>query len=84
MRPLIGLAVLLSALIVMVDAQVGIAGLAVFGVLYAIGGKVDRQIEDVGPGVGSFASTGCLIAAIGFLAMVVLFALGGGGEMVTR
>ncbi len=81
MRPLWAFAFVFSLAIFAIDAQVGGAGLLVFGVLYAISGRVDSQIENVGPSVGSFASTGCLILAIGFLAIVVLFVLGGGGEV---
>ena len=84
MRPLFGFGFLLSALIAVVDVQIGGAGLLVFGAMFCIAGHVDRQVEDVGPSVGSFASTGCLILAIGFLSIIVLFVLGGGGEMVSR
>ena len=84
MRPLFGFGFLLSALIAVVDVQIGGAGLLVFGAMFWVSGGVDRQIEDVGPSVGSFASVGCLILAIGFLSIIVLFVLGGGGEMVSR
>lgn len=83
MKPVWMFGIVLSGLIALADAQVGVAGLLVFFVLYAISGGVDSRVESVNS-TSAALSTGCLILAIGFVAIVFLFVLGGGGEMVSR